>query len=149
MPKIGAWLVKQFKTLDLLLTYLQAVYKAWGDYLFEALLVSPIIIWWFVASPPGIPSPPVYLVIAAFAWAFLVVTYYTWRKERIRLIPQIELQEIRQQKAPGKGGETRTYVQLVLRCATEAPLEDCKGRLVDVWEWSGNTWKQIEPNQPL
>lgn len=90
------------------------------------------------------------LVVAAFAWAFLVATYYTWRKERLRLIPQVVLQEIRQQSAPA-GQANRTYIQLVMTCATEAPVEECKGWLVRLWKWSesSNDWEKIEPNQTL
>ena len=64
-------------------------------------------------------------------------------------LPGIKLEAIRRQSAPGEKGENRIYVQLVFRCASEAPLEECAGRLLGVWKDSDGNWEQIEPNQAL
>lgn len=87
-------------------------------------------------------------VLLMLAGSFMLAGYHIWRADHLRLIPGIKLEEVRQQPAPGKD-EKRTYVQLVLSCATEAPIEECNGRLLRVWRWSGDDWGQIEPNQPL
>jgi hypothetical protein len=70
-----AWLKRRSKTLDLLPQYNGAVYSSWHDYLWGATPVAPIIVWWMLGSPP------MWIVALAFAWAFLIAGYYTWRKE--------------------------------------------------------------------
>lgn len=126
--------------------YLRAVADHWNDYLWDVLApISPIVLWWCLGAPP------MWLVAIAFIWALLIAGYYTWRADHLRLIPQVVLEEIRQQSAPAKRPTTRTYIQLVMRCATEVPVEECKGWLVGLWKWSAssNDWERIEPNQTL
>jgi hypothetical protein len=153
--KIRKWIIKQAKTFDLLPDYAKAVYRAWQDYLWGALLVSPIIVWWLVSNPPDIPAPPMLLVIAAFAWAFLVATYYTWRKERIRQIPKLEFAPtVFQELTPAVaiGGSTIftiNYLQVLPRCISETPVEECQGRLLHVLRWNGTRWESTPLNEPL
>jgi hypothetical protein len=143
MSKLKAFVLERWETLDLFWTYLRAVKTdawniAWGD----GVLAVIFVLWWSVA-----PMPP--LVIASFfGFAAIIAGYYIWRTDHLRLIPGIKLEEIRQQAAQAKD-VNRTYIQLVLRCATETPIEECIGRLVRVWRWSLDDWEQIEPNQPL
>ncbi|MGB8684013.1 MAG: hypothetical protein WCD12_14090 [Candidatus Binatus sp.] len=145
--KFRAWVARNAKTFDLFPDYAKAVYEAWQDYLWKALLVAPIIVWWLVASPPIIPSPPMYLVLVAFAWAFLIATYYTWRKERIRLRPKLEFApDVYRERKEAYTVNTHTpyqveYVQVLPRCSTDSPVENCRGRLLRVQKWNGHGWE--------
>lgn len=87
-------------------------------------------------------------VLLVLAGSFVLAGYHIWRADHLRLIPGIKLEEIRQASARAKD-VNRNYIQLVVGCATEAPIEECRGRLLHVWRWSGDDWKQIEPNRPL
>jgi hypothetical protein len=144
MAKFAEWLISRRRTLDLVRVYLRAVIARWNDILWLSLPTFPFIIWWFLGSPP------MWLVFLVLLWIFIVAGYYTWRADHLRLIPQVVLEEIRLQQAPA-GKANRTYIQLVMTCATEAPVEECKGWLVHLWKWSesSNDWEKSEPNQAL
>ena len=48
----ATWLRKRTKTLDLLPAYLKAIYRRANEYVWEEVLVAPIILWWMFGNPP-------------------------------------------------------------------------------------------------
>ena len=142
----AAWtkIVRHYKSFDLFPDYWPTMAEHWNSIVWGT---GPVFFLLFgVWLSFGVP--PVQLVVVGIVWAFVVAGYYTWRADHLRLIPGIKLEEIRQQPAPAAKGATCTYIQLVMACATEAPIEECKGRLLHVWRWS-DSWEEIQPNQPL
>ncbi len=75
LERVWQWLAHHTKTLDLFPEYVGAVYHAWHDYLWGWTPVAPVIVWWMLGQPP------MWLVAAAFIWAFLIASYYAWRAE--------------------------------------------------------------------
>ncbi len=110
----------------------------------ESVIAIAFAVYTYVYS---ISLASVLIVLAA---SFVLAGYHIWRVDHLRLIAGIKLEEIRQQPAQA-GPANRTYVQLVMRCATEVAIEECKGWLLRVWKWSAtsNDWETIEPNQAL
>ncbi len=78
LQKLFEWYQRHAKTLDLLGEYARAVYARWNDYLWGELAVAPVVIWWIFGSPP------VWVTVPAFFWAFLIAGYYVWRKEYLK-----------------------------------------------------------------
>jgi hypothetical protein len=116
---------KTGQNFDLFPEYAKAVYHRWNDYFFEPLLLSPVVLWWMLGSPP------VWLVTWAFVIALVVAGYYTWRADHLRLLPKLEF-------APGVFVEIHermennpiAYVQVLPRPVTEGPVEQCEGHLL-------------------
>src|SRR6266571_2780675 len=77
LQRLFAWYEGHAKTLDLLPEYTRAVYTQWNDYLWGEIPVAPIVIWWMLGNPP------MWVIIPAFFWAFLIAGYYVWRKEHV------------------------------------------------------------------
>jgi hypothetical protein len=126
------WIERHAKTFDLFPEYAKAVYQRWNEYFFEALVLAPIVVWWMFGSPP------MWLIVWAFIIALVVADYYTWRADYLRLLPKLEF-------APQVFTEMNTaltinthmpytvqYIQLLPRCCTNAPVEQCRGRLLRV-----------------
>jgi hypothetical protein len=82
-------------------------------------------------------SPSRWILGWVFAWAFLVAGYYTWRPYHLRSIKKIKLLSSRMTYAPTNAlSHERKFAQVLVGCATEAPLEDCRGQLLKAWKWS-------------
>jgi hypothetical protein len=76
LQQTASWIRGRAKKLDLLLEYSKAVYRAVVVYVWEEILVAPIMLWWLFGHPP------MWLVAGAFLWAFLIASYGAWREER-------------------------------------------------------------------
>jgi hypothetical protein len=46
-------------------------------------------------------------------------------------------------------GSPREFVQLVLKCVTKSPVEECEGHLVAVYKWEDFDWQPTEMNESL
>ncbi len=142
-------LKRHARTFDLFPEYAKAVYSRWNDYFFEALLLSPIVIWWMLGSPP------VWLVAWAFVIALIVAGYYAWRADHIRLMPKLEFapQVFTEPNMALTINTNRpypvNYIQVLPRCCTDAPVEQCRGRLLRVLKWNGQGWEPTSLNEPL
>jgi hypothetical protein len=80
LQNILDWFQNHAKTLDLLPEYTRSVYARWNDYLWGELPVAPVVIWWIFGSPP------MWVVVPTFFWAFLIAGYYVWRGEHLKLV---------------------------------------------------------------
>jgi uncharacterized protein (UPF0248 family) len=91
--------------------------------------------------------------------ALFMAGYYVWRADHVRLIPQLKIQEVKLLNTPvtrtlfidGKflGEEVldhRTYIQLLPKCLTEAPVYECKAYLKEVRRCSPTQtdWEDID-----
>jgi hypothetical protein len=151
LERTSGWFIRNagryVKTLDLFPEYITAIYHAWHDYLWEALLLAPVIIWWMLGSAG---NPPMWIVALAFVWALLMAGYYTWRAEHVRLMPKLEfLDQIFVVPIEKEGGEWVTYLQILPRCLTDSPVEQCQGHLLRVLVLKDDEWKSTRSNEPL
>ena len=86
------------------------------------------------------------------AWVFLVAGYYTWRPYQLRLTPKFRVSDLRVQPTPTESpGTTRMYVQVTPECVTDAPVYECRGRLllVSTFNPARQDWVPTEMNAPL
>jgi hypothetical protein len=147
MRRIFTWLNKRFRTFDLLPEYFTAAGSQMQDILWGALL--PFLAWgiWFVLG-----NPPMWVNATAIGLALFMAGYYVWRADHVRLLPQLKANGICLQETP-TSFETITaiYVQVDVRCLTEAPVHECRGHLVRVRKKDSDQdqWEATEMNESL
>jgi hypothetical protein len=140
------WLGRHARTFDLFPEYLRSIYRHWSDYLFETLLLSPIILWWMLGNPP------MWIVALAFVAALIVASYYAWRADRLRLIPKLRFRDSGfaiHNATTSDPNERRKYLQILLECATDAPVEECRGFLLRIRTAWGDEWQDTEFDHAL
>jgi hypothetical protein len=143
---------ERFRTFDLLPEYFRSVAAHWQDFLWgESIVAVAFTMWWLLGNPPAW-AISVYLVSAMF-----VAGYYLWRRDHVRLMPKLELGDIRVVKTPTREtvgpvtrpGADRVVAQLEVKNTTEVIVDDSRGYLVRVWRWSDTGWISTEVDEPL
>jgi hypothetical protein len=150
MRRIFKWLNKRFGTLDLLPEYFTAAGRRMQDVLWGALL--PFVVWgiWFIVS-----TPPTWVNVTAVGIALFLAGYYVWRADHGRLIPGMNVlgPRIHYDNAHDpayKDGGHNSFIQLLVRCASESPLYECEGYIVRVREYiGGKGWRDAPISGPL
>src|SRR6266851_1076324 len=84
---VWRWFVAHWKEFDLFFDYWPAVADrfnsiVWGTGILSFFLFT---VWLSLATPP------MRLLIMGFFGALLLAGYYTWRADRLRLIPRLQL----------------------------------------------------------
>jgi hypothetical protein len=134
---------KQFQTLELVPRYFYAIAKEWMNLLFgESLVGVLLLIWWALGNPPLVPI---------FVLAALVAGYYAWRPLYLFRIPKINIQQFAITPTPTNLSNVfQTYIHIIPECATEAPIEECKGFLLRVLRLSEkDKWESTTIDEPL
>jgi hypothetical protein len=148
MGKLHRW----FKTFDLLPGYFKAVYVQWHEVLWGATVPAVIFfLWW------SIGLPPTKAVVGWFVCALFLAGYYLWRADHVRLMPKFAVRGVKYQPTPtmnpktGQHTGTSVYVQLLLKCLTEASVEDCAGHLKAIHRWSEEKqkWEETDLNESV
>jgi predicted membrane metal-binding protein len=134
MRSFSAWITRQFQKLLLLPDYFRALAREWLNILFgETLVGIAFLLWWALANPPN-PR-----LILAFIAAMFVAGYYAWRAEHIRLVPKFTIREAKIQPTETESPtEMNMFIQIIPTCLTEAPVIECRGRLLRVCHRRGN-----------
>ncbi len=98
-------------------------------------------------------------VVIAFGAAFTLAGYHIWRPYHLRLQPKLKFiwrayqEPTKTVSRIGNVAYTVNYVQLLPVCTTDAPVENCRGRLLRVMEWDANAyqpyWAPTVLNEPL
>lgn len=97
-------------------------------------------------------APSRWLLGWAVAWVFLVAGYYVWRPYHIRLTPRLELASLHYVDTPTNiPNIERRFFQVLVKCGTDSPLEDCRGQLLRVSKWSlrGGQWEPTQVDEVL
>ena len=151
MSRISQWLKRRFKELDLLEEYFPLVFTRWQAALWGgSVLAVGWGIYFIVVSTA--PASWAWINWVAVLFALFFAGYYVWRIDHIRLTPKIRLGSIRKWDAPTNSLDLRRHFrQIEVECATEAPLEDCKGQLLRVLKWSEHNqqWKNTSLDELL
>jgi|ERR1700692_717267 len=145
--KIFQWLKRRSKELDLLEEYFPLVFTRWQALLWGG---SVLAIGWgirFIVSewPPWINWTAV-LVALFFAG------YYLWRSEHVRLLPKFEISKVFPQVTETTDPHNPSlFVQVVIRCLTDAPVYECSGHLLRVSSRFNpeEKWELTDMNAPL
>jgi len=138
--------LKQLHKLALLPDYFRAIAKEWLNIIFgETLVGIAFLLWWALANPP---NPRLILVFVA---AMFTAGYYAWRADYIRLQPQFKVEKIIAQITETENSAmTRIYLQVLPECLTDAPVLECRARLLLVSQLDGNgKWVPTQMNSPL
>jgi hypothetical protein len=88
----------------------------------------------------------------AVAWAILVAGYFIWRPDHVRLIPKLAVGPLDLIYSSPKGPtapEKQRIIQVIANCATECPLENCRGKLLSVSRWNDGKWEPPRTSQPI
>jgi hypothetical protein len=98
-------------------------------------------------------------VVIAFAAAFILAGYHIWRPYHLRLQPKFKIiwrayqERTKAVSRIGNVAYTVDYIQLLPVCTTDAPVENCRGRLLRVMEWNAEAyqpyWAPTVLNEPL
>jgi hypothetical protein len=147
MRSFFAWTTRQFQKLLLLPDYFRALAKEWLNILFgETLVGVAFLLWWSLANPPNLR------LIPAFIAAMFVAGYYAWRAEHIRLMPKFTIREAKIQPTETESStEMSMFIQIIPTCLTDAPVFECRGRLLRVCHRHGNDddWEVTRMDAPL
>lgn len=100
------------------------------------------LVWWALGNPP---------LVVIFILAALVAGYYAWRPLYLLHIPKVRLQQITITPTPTNLSTVfQIYVHIIPECTTEAPVEECKGFLLQVFRLSEeNKWEPTALDEPL
>jgi hypothetical protein len=141
--RIARWLKQRANTFDLFPDYLKAVYSRWHDYLWGALFVAPIIIWWMV------DTPPMSVIAWTFVFALVVAGYYAWRADHLRLLPKLAFTPEVFLTPYSTVHSVVHFCQVLPKCLTETVVEECQGYLLRVMKWEEDHWVSTALNEPL
>ncbi len=122
------WLKGRFYTYDLVGDYFIAVKSTGWDLLWGASIPSiAYCLWWFKSVPP-------WWVTMIFLLALVFVSgYYLWRADHVRLMPQFAVKSAVIQPTETESPEVMNmFIQIIPECLTEAPVYECRGRLLRV-----------------
>jgi hypothetical protein len=133
MSKIGQWFKRRFLELDLLEEYSPLLFTRWQAALWGGSVLAVAFGWHFVTADWPYP-----VKVTACIMALFFAGYYVWRADHIRLIPKFQVTEcvikpaIDTEPLTGRRVGRSIWVQLVPECLTEAPVNNCEARLVNV-----------------
>jgi hypothetical protein len=113
----------------------------WGPTVFgiifgiTTLWHSPLTVWFLS-----------YLLLVVF-----LTGYYLWREEYVRLQPCFKVEKIIAQRTDTEAPTvTRIFLQVLPECLTDAPVLECRARLLLVSQLDGSgNWTPTEMNSPL
>jgi hypothetical protein len=146
MRKFFHWVSIRFQELDLLPDYFTAVFSRWQALLWGG---SMLAVLWGLHFIVG--NPPSWVNWTAVMVAFFIASYYAWRADHTRLIPNFEISKYEILPIPITLNVQQVYVQVIPQCLTEAPVHECKGHLLRVYKKysDGEDWQATAMNEPL
>ena len=101
--------------------------------------------WRFITS-----DWPHFIKLSACVVALFFAGYYVWRTDHVRLIPKLELVSLHMIYTPTNVPNLqRRFVQVLVRCATESPLDNCRGQLLRILKWSQGDWQPTLVDESL
>lgn len=87
-------------------------------------------------------APSLRLLGWLVAWVILVAGYNAWRPYHLRLMPKLEGVSVQMVYTPTNAPNLqRRFVQVLVKCVTENPLDDCRGQLLRILKWSSDDWQ--------
>jgi len=98
-------------------------------------------------------SPSKVLLLSYLLAVVFMAGYYLWRADHVRLMPKFKVEDVYIQPARNETGRS-VWVQLGPKCLTEAPVEECSGRLLCILhKWPANSgigngeWEETSINE--
>jgi hypothetical protein len=130
--KLREWFSNQYRELDLLSDYSQALFRMWQALLWGGSILA---VGWGLRFIVG--EWPIWVNWAAVLVALFFSGYYVWRDDHIHLVPQLYVWEIwthpiSATETFGKPIGSGICLQVVPQSLTEAPIHDCQGYLLRV-----------------
>ena len=138
VSRLRRWITN--RNLDLFVDYLKAIYAHWNEFLWESILLAPYAAWLLFGTPPML------LTVVVVGGALVAATYYAWRADRRRLIPQLGFTNDLFLVEVGKTDsviETAWYVQILPKCLTDSPVSNCRARLLKTWLLKEGQWTEF------
>jgi hypothetical protein len=113
----------------------------WGPTVL-GIIFGFITLWY----PPALVWFLAYLVAV-----FFMTGYYLWRSEYIRLQPKFKVEKIIAQITDTENPSvTNVFLQVLPECVTDAPVMECRARLLLVSQLNGRgEWTPTQMNSPL
>jgi len=131
--------------LKLLLDYWHAIREHAWELLWGAGPLGIAFVFYTVYRAPSLR-----FLGWVIAWSVFVAGYYAWRAYHLRLIPKLELGSFRTIYTPTNAPNLqRKFVQLLVKCATESPLDNCRGQLLRILKWSNGEWRPTHVDESL
>jgi hypothetical protein len=124
--------------------YIAAICKQWVQILFgESMLAVAFLIWWALGSPP---------LPVIFASAVVVAGFFVWCAEYVKSLPKFAVSDFVLQPTPIVQGATIVgqfmYIQLILRCLTEAQISGCIAYLICIYKENAESkWEATGQNE--
>jgi len=147
MSKIVAGLRAFFEGLRwrLLSSYLAAFRSAFWEIFWGASVAG---IAFGLVTLFQAPSERIFLLYALFV--ALLAGYAIWKPLHVRLTPKLEISTLRTIRSPTTAaGVERLFLQVLIRCNTEAVLSKCRGQLLHVHKRRGGAWEATASDEPL
>lgn len=119
--------------------------KAWEIFWGPTVLgvIFGLFTLWY---PPALTWFCVYLLTVSF-----MTGYYLWRDDYVRLQPKLRIEKIIAQVTDTEDKDiTNIFLQVVPECVTDAPVFECRARLLLVSKQDGHgQWVPTQMNSPL
>jgi hypothetical protein len=144
--------VKKFWREHLLFQYFTLVFTRWQAALWGGSVLAVAFGWHFVTADWPYP-----VKVTACVTALFFAGYYVWRVDHVRLIPRLGIVGTRLQDTPvtkqivAAGGiveekilDHRTFVQVLPKCLTDAPVYECLAHLQKVQRFSDGRWEDTD-----
>jgi hypothetical protein len=147
MSKIASGFRSFFKGLrwSLLSSYLAAFKSAFWEIFWGASVAG---IAFGLVTLFRAPSERVFLLYVLLV--ALLAGYAIWKPLHVRLTPKLEISTLRTiRSATTKAGVERVFLQVLIRCKTEAVLSRCRGQLLSVNKRRDAEWVPTESDEPL
>jgi hypothetical protein len=148
---------QKFRQTHLVFQYFTLLAVAWQALLWGG---SMLAVAWGIRFIVG--EWPTWVNWTAILIAVFVAGYYTWRTDHVRLIPGIKVIGVRVHYQMAKDpnsvfpaalliGSRYSFVQMLLRCTSDAPLYECGAYLLRVRDWSfaRSEWNDVPLGGPL
>jgi hypothetical protein len=116
---------KKFRQEHLLFRYFTLVFTQWQALLWGGSVLAVAFSWHFVTADWPYP-----VKVTACVTALFFAGYYVWRADHVRLMPKLNVSDVNMIYAgTGVPDKKRRFVQLLIECTTEGPIENCSGQL--------------------
>ena len=151
MRRLYRWFLKRIRELDLLPEYFEAVGHHWQNVLWGASM--PFVAWglWTLLG-----NPPHWVNVMAVLVGVFLAAYYVWRTDHERFLPRLDIaNNPRIQATPvmtSMGYDTHeqlVYLQIVRKCVTDSPVNQCQGYLLRVSTVVEEEWEETALNETL
>jgi hypothetical protein len=149
--RMPEWITKRFQEYDFFPDFIAAVIRQWQSLIWGETVIAAIFVAVYALS-----SPPKWVLGIWLVIAMLIACYFAWRVDHVRLMRKFDVNELQIKHAVSADRSRSIWIQIIVNCLTDAPIENCHGHLLRVLHkfpadsgLDDSQWAETEMNESL